>query len=145
MKLNKPARTYTQRDVIRAAWELYGIHVREPYRGARIIIDRRYNYNRELLKEFTRIIGNVDRLRADQDKARDRRKGADWPRIDEPQGVLNNHLVTDYYRHRHQLQAVRPLCLEFSGRNHWARNKRDEIILRILAKGFARYQESRKA
>lgn len=148
-KLNRPANSYTRRDVMAAAWGLYATQVHAvctPSQNCPTFsgIDRRYNYNNEVLTEFRRI-WNADRLRADRDKVRDRRKGAAWPRIDEPQGIKNNHLVKDYYLHRSEVRTIDKMHIDFFCRNHWARNERDSKILTILARNFSRYQESRTA
>ena len=151
IRFDRPAHTYTADDVRAAAWSLYARLVHAVCHHVANCapnfsdIDRRYNFNRETLAEFRRIY-NPARLSADRDTVRDRRKGANWPRMErEGVNVLQSPIVRDYYEHRDQLRAVQPYCLDFYGRNHWAKNDSDVKALQILARNFARYQESRKS
>ena len=145
-KYNQPAHTYNRRDVMAAAWGMYAAQVRRPHSNGGRGLDMRFNFNREILAEYRRIIKeNADRLAIDQNKVRDRRKGEKWPLIDEPQGIYNNHLVKDYFAHRADVRQIDYYHICFYGRNHWARNERDQKILEILQRNFSRFKAARTA
>lgn len=148
---NSTAGTYTRRDIIRAAWTIYAASVREfmcsTYSDVRIPRhDQRYKFNREAeqaARDIVRAKGFAG-IQSDREKHRARTR-AKVEEQNRPANVLALPIVRDYREHRHDLRGVRPDRLDFYGRNHWAKNDRDRVILAILAKGFARYQESREA
>ena len=139
---NSTAGTYTRRDIIRAAWTIYAASVREfmcsTYSDVRIPRhDQRYKFNREAEAAARDIIAakGFDGLRKDREKhsERVRAKVADERR---PLNVLALPIVRDYCENRHHLRRVCADCLDFSGRNHWAKDDRDRRALAILAAHF---------
>ena len=138
---NIPAGEYTPAQVRAAAWNIYAAQVRAHFsRGKQApSLDRRYNFNREVVAEFNRITKAHD-IEADHARHIARRRLA----MTTSDNIKAAPLVRDYYANRHQLRRVCAERLEFYGRNHWAKNDRDRRILAILAKNFARWKEERK-
>ena len=125
---NSTAGTYTRRDVICAAWTIYAAAVREimysTYSDARQPRhDQRYKFNREAEAAARDIIAakGFDGIRKDREKHRERvrAKVADERR---PLNVLALPIVCDYIQNRHHLRRVCADRLDFSGRNHWAKD-----------------------
>ena len=148
---NSTAGTYTRRDISRAAWTVYAASVREfmcsTYSDVRVPRhDQRYKFNREAeqaARDIVRAKGFAG-IQSDREKHRARTR-AKVEEQNRPANVLALPIVRDDRENRHQLRAVRADRLDFYGRNHWAKNDRDRVILAILAKGFARYQENRES
>lgn len=142
--MNRESGSYTAAEVKKTAWALYAANIRD-YRTTLVyqlpILDKRYKFNREVLAIYRKILdakgyGAIE----DKQKSRARLSG----RNDDRGNILNNKIVRDYYKNRDKLISVLPERLYFSGRNHWANSERDFKILRILAKNFARWKDSRK-
>ena len=143
-QINRTAGTYTAAEVKATAWALYAANIRD-YRSTLAlqppVLDCRYKFNNEVLAYYRGILkakgyGAIE----DKQKSRARLSG----RNDDRGNILNNKIVRDYYKNRDKLISVLPERLYFSGRNHWANSERDFKILRILAKNFARWKDSRK-
>ena len=139
---NSTAGTYSRRDVIRAAWTVYAAAVRDfmcsTYSDVRQPRhDQRYKFNREAEAAARDIIAarGFDGINSDRTKHRERvrAKVADERR---PLNVLALPIVRDYMQNRHHLRRVCADRLDFSGRNHWAKDDRDRRALAILAKYF---------
>ena len=139
---NSTAGTYSRRDVIRAAWTIYAAAVREimcsTYSDVRQPRhDQRYKFNREAEAAARDIIAarGFDGIRKDRETHRERvrAKVADERR---PANVLALPIVIDYRNNRHHLRRVCADRLDFSGRNHWAKDDRDRRALAILAAHF---------
>lgn len=129
---------YTEKDVSRRAWLLYEEYIRKihvyGYHEITRHIDRRYNFNNEVITAFNRILKNKD-ARGDNLKHLERRKNRENNTCIFS-NVLENHLYTDYKYNRFYLRRIHPTYLEFSGRNHHARNEFDKKVLYVLAKYF---------
>jgi hypothetical protein len=150
-RFNRTAGTYTAADIKATAWAIYAASIREfmcsTYSDVRVPRhDQRYKFNREAeqaARDIVRAKGFAG-IQSDREKHRarvrarveDERRPANW---------LALPIVRDYRENRHHLRRVCADRLDFSGRNHWAKDDRDRRILAVLAKGFARYQESREA
>lgn len=139
---DSPANSYTRRDVIRAAWTIYAAAVRaslcSTYSDVRIPRhDQRYRFNREAETEARAIVSRKgwQGIQSDRQKHRDRTRAkvADERR---PANILAAPLVRDYRENRAHLRRVCVDRLDFSGRNHWAKDDRDRRALEILARHF---------
>ncbi len=139
---NSPAGTYTRRDVIRAAWNVYASEIREmlcdTYAEVRVLRhDRRYIFNIEAESAARAIIDKKGRsgIIADREKHRQRTRAKveEWRR---PANVLQSSIVRDYVQNRHNLRRVCPDRLVFDSRNHWAETAQDRKVLAILAAHF---------
>ena len=131
----KKKNEYTKKDVKRRAYALiYSIDnllCLRPF--ARLRLDMRYNFNKEVAAFFHAKNLPDNERRAVLAKRKKRRDNKP-PKFS---NVLNTPLVKDYFRNKSGLKGVADNHLYFwDGRNHWAKSDKDRRILAILKKNF---------
>ena len=93
-------------------------------------LDMRYRVSKLVLKIFKENqITDADRILIIQ-----KRRERNLNKPSEFKSIMQNPILIDFFKNRGWIKAVYSDRISFVGRNHWAKSRKDKIVLSILQK-----------
>lgn len=129
----KKANQYTKEDVKRKAFSMLysGNNILLNHSTRKYRLDKRYNFNREVLAFFraNQLPENERQRVKDLRRQRAKNKPVHFATI------FEQPIVKDWIKNGSGIKRITGERLQFwDGRNHWAKNEKDKRILSILSK-----------